>query len=351
MMLGTRVRSGSAATLAAALALLVVGSALAGNISGTPRNDVLRGTSGADRISGGAGNDKLYGLGGADALNGGPGNDILVGGPGPDKLVCGPGRDIAVADAQDKVGADCEVVQGIPKPDLVISDVSGPEGNSGTSSMVFPVELAKASTLPVTVAFATQNGTASAGSDYAATSGTLVFRPGETSKSIAVAIVGDDVVEANETFTVALSKPDNAKLRSGSATGTIMNEDVPKPKAGRYAGSTSQGRSISFDVNPELTLVTAFSIAVDVSCPSVGITLPNERLDLPIALPLSPDWKFAISDSYSDSDGSITLSMTGGLAVGSPATGTFRVDLVVNTSFGQVACSTGDVTWSAPPPA
>lgn len=352
MALTTRARIATAASVAGALALLTVGPAIAANISGTPKSDLLRGSAGADRIAGGGGNDKLYGLGGSDSLNGGAGNDVLVGGPGRDKLACGPGRDVAMADVQDTFGADCETVNGLPKPDLSVADISGPEGNSGTSSLTFPVELATASRLPVTVTYATQNGTAAAGSDFTAASGSLVFKPGETAKSISVAVVGDDVVEENETFTVALSKPVNAKLARESATGMIMNEDVPKPKAGRYAGSTSQGRAVSFDINPERTQVTGFRIAVDISCPSVGFTSPNEQLDVPIALPLSTDWRFGVSDSYSDSDGSIAVRIDGRLSTdGTPATGTLRIDMLLNTSFGQVACSSGDVTWSAPPPA
>jgi hypothetical protein len=218
-------------------------------------------------------------------------------------------------------------------------------------TMEFPVELAKAGPLGATVAFATQNGTATAGPDFVATSGTLVFNAGETRKTVPVSIVGDDVVEENETFAVVLSTPVNAKLRRASATGTIMNEDVPKPKAGRYGGSTSQGRSISFDVNPELTQVTGLSIAADISCPSVGFTAPNERLDISVALPLSADWRFSITDSYSDADGSITVRIDGALAVTGSATGSLRIDMVLNTSFGLIPCSAGDVTWSASPPA
>ncbi len=54
------------------------------------------------------------GLAGNDVLNGGPGNDKLVGGKGADKLRCGAGKDTAVADETDTVGADCEVVKGLP---------------------------------------------------------------------------------------------------------------------------------------------------------------------------------------------------------------------------------------------
>jgi hypothetical protein len=66
---------------------------------------------------------------------------------------------------------------------------------------------------------------------------------------------------------------------------------------------------------------------------------------------LSADWKFSATGSSSDADGSISVRFSGALAVDGPATGSIRVDLVVNTVIGPVSCSTGEVTWSAPPPA
>lgn len=115
-------------------------------------------------------------------------------------------------------------------PTLSIADASKSEGNSGTSTMAFTVTLSKASTTPVTVKYATSNGTATAGSDYTAASGTLSFAAGETSKTASVAITGDATVEPNETFTVTLSAPSGATLSRAAATGTILNDDTtPAP--------------------------------------------------------------------------------------------------------------------------
>jgi hypothetical protein len=347
----TGLRGGAIVALAAAFASIVVGSALAANIAGSARADTLRGSPQGDRMNGLGGNDKLYGLAGNDTLVGGPGNDTLVGGPGRDTLNCGPGRDVAIGDVADRPALGCETITGLPRPDLSARDTSGQEGNSGSSRLEVEVELAKPSPLRVTVAFATRDGSARSGSDYTAASGQLAFAPGETSKSIPVAIVGDTVVEENETFSVVLSGAVNAKLARSSATVTIANEDVPKPRAGRYSGTTSQGRPVSFDVSPDLGFVSGLSITMDISCPSVGVVLPGERLDIPVALMLTPDWKFSITDSYSDAEGSISVRVDGGLAVTGPATGTLRLDMSLNLPFGVVNCSTGDVTWSAQPPA
>ena len=84
------------------------------------------------------------------------------------------------------------------------------EGNAGTTAATFTVTLSAAATFPVTVNYATANGTATAGSDYTAASGTLTFAPGQTSKPITVTVNGDTAVEPNETFFVNLSAPTNA---------------------------------------------------------------------------------------------------------------------------------------------
>src|SRR3954470_19038163 len=197
---------------AAAIAAIVVTAAGAGTIRGTPKNDVLRGTAKPDKLYGNAGNDKLFGLAGNDLLNGGPGNDVLSGGPGADTLVCGAGRDVAIADARDKIGADCETVQGVPKPAVSVSGVSLAEGNAGTQPLSFSVSLANPTPLRVTVSYATSNGTATAGSDYTTTAGTLVFAPGGVSKEVAVPVIGDTTFEPDETLTLTISNPVNGTL-------------------------------------------------------------------------------------------------------------------------------------------
>ena len=116
-------------------------------------------------------------------------------------------------------------------PTISVGDASVSEGNSGTSQLAFTVTLSQATTGPVTVHYSTGNGTATAGSDYTAVSGTLTFAAGETSKTISVPIAGDTLVEANETLSIALSSPSGATIAHGSATGTIINDDVAPPPA------------------------------------------------------------------------------------------------------------------------
>ena len=109
---------------------------------------------------------------------------------------------------------------------ISIDDVAQLEGNSGTSNFTFTVSLSQASPLAVQVAYATANGTASAGSDYTAGSGTVSFAAGETNKTVIVAVSGDTTPEADETFFVDLASPVNATISDAQGQGTIQNDDT-----------------------------------------------------------------------------------------------------------------------------
>ena len=114
-------------------------------------------------------------------------------------------------------------------PTLSIGNVTSTEGNAGTKPFVFTVSLSAASTQTVTVGFATANGSAAAGSDYAAASGTLSFAPGATTATVSVDVIGDTSVEPNETFVVNLSGASNATIAKAQGTGTIIDDDGLTP--------------------------------------------------------------------------------------------------------------------------
>ena len=111
-------------------------------------------------------------------------------------------------------------------PTLSIADVSLYEGNSGTTNGNVTVTLSAVSGQTVTVQYASSNGTAVAGSDYTAVSGTLTIPAGSPSGTITVPVLGDGAVEANETLTLTLSVPTNATIADGSGVVTLLNDDA-----------------------------------------------------------------------------------------------------------------------------
>lgn len=112
------------------------------------------------------------------------------------------------------------------EPRISIGNVSKSEGNSKTTTFTFTVSLSSAYDQAVTVNYATANGTATAGSDYQAKSGTVTFAPGETSKTITIVVNGDRNKESNETFFVDLLGPSsNVFISTSRGTGTIFNDD------------------------------------------------------------------------------------------------------------------------------
>jgi len=118
---------------------------------------------------------------------------------------------------------------GVPDPPISIatSDCAATEGDAGTVSCSFSVSLSWASSQTVSLAYATADGTAVAGQDYAAASGTLTFPPGTTARTVAVTVIGDLMDEADETFTLNLTAPVNATIADAQGLGTIVDNDPP----------------------------------------------------------------------------------------------------------------------------
>ncbi|MCB0000815.1 MAG: hypothetical protein KDE56_33860, partial [Anaerolineales bacterium] len=102
--------------------------------------------------------------------------------------------------------------------------LGGDEGSTATAT----VQLSGPSAKTVTVAYSTSNGTAAAGSDYTAASGTLTFAPGQTTATFGVVLLDDALDEAGETVLLTLSSPTNSTLGDPNpATLTISDNDAP----------------------------------------------------------------------------------------------------------------------------
>ncbi|MFC0348983.1 retention module-containing protein, partial [Undibacterium danionis] len=106
--------------------------------------------------------------------------------------------------------------------------VSGPANvNENAGTVTYTVTLSAASIAPVTVNYGTVNGTAIAGSDYSVTGGSLTFAPGETSKTVTVAITNDSITESLESFQFVISGANNAVLGTSSVNTNIIDDDAP----------------------------------------------------------------------------------------------------------------------------
>ncbi len=128
-----------------------------------------------------------------------------------------------ISDAQGQ----CTIVNNDPVPSVDIQDAFVVEGNSGNTELLFTVFLSNSTFLPVTLSFATANDTAIAGSDYVATSGHVVFGPGEIQKTVAVPVIGDTVDETAETFFLDISNAQNATVGRSRALAFIFDDDGP----------------------------------------------------------------------------------------------------------------------------
>lgn len=110
-------------------------------------------------------------------------------------------------------------------PSLSINDASISEGNSGATNLNFSVSLSTMSGREVRVNYASSNGTATAGTDYQAASGTLIIPAGTSSVPLPVTVLGDLVCEPSEQFSMTLSAPVNITIADGSGLGTIVDDD------------------------------------------------------------------------------------------------------------------------------
>lgn len=154
---------------------------------------------------------------------------------------------------------------------LSISDDVVGEGNLGaTTTASFDVTLSKPLTTPVTVGYATVNGSATAGNDYTAKSDTLTFNPGQTANSVDVDVLGDNLAsETDETFAVNLSAPVGANIADGAATGTIIDDEV-LPAVSIGDASVTEGASSSITFSVTLSHQSAEDVAVDYATLTTG---------------------------------------------------------------------------------
>ena len=194
-------------------------------------------------------------------------------------------------------------------PTLLIADA---EASEGDGEMAFSVRLSVPSSRTVTVEYATADGTATAGTDYEETTGTLTFSAETTVQTIRVPITDDDLDEATETFTIALSNTSNATVEDGEATGVIIDNDLPVVIV--TAGSAvEEGGTVAFTLTRIGDLTGTLTVPVDVT--EHGAFLADE---IPTEATFSADAATTAllvatdDDDVDEVNGAVTATITSG---------------------------------------
>lgn len=160
--------------------------------------------------------------------------------------------------AQQKIGT-AFLLMGEALSEVRVNDVRVVEGNRGNTTAQVMLRLVPTSTQTVTVTYATQDGTATAGQDYQSLSGTITFAPGTAQKPLTLTVLGDAAHEPDETFTVTLSAPVNAFIVDAQAVVTIVNDDAATGTATPSGGgtiTTTHGVTITFPPGSVTSTVT-----------------------------------------------------------------------------------------------
>ena len=173
-------------------------------------------------------------------------------------------------------------VEQLIQAEVSVGNASGPEG---AGSLAFGVSLSAASPFMVTVGYATEDGTATAGSDYTASEGELTFEAGTTELTIAVPIADDAVDEADESFTVTLRDAVDVTLAGGeptlSATGTITDDDdrgvTVSPTKLEVTEGASDGYTVVLRSQPtgEVTVAVSVPEGTDVTVDEATLTFTS----------------------------------------------------------------------------
>ena len=171
----------------------------------------------------------------------------------------------------DAATARFAVVDTDPPPTLSLAGARAGE-NGGTVDFLVSLASDVPSRRTVSVEYATADGTAGAGEDYTATSGTLTFQPGQISATVSVPVSDDYLAENDESFTLTLANPVNVTLPDGvdsvSATGTI-EDDEPVIHVSARRDAVTEGEAAVFDLtrdpnaDRELTVTLIFLERLD----------------------------------------------------------------------------------------
>jgi Calx-beta domain len=167
---------------------------------------------------------------------------------------------------------------------LSIGDTSIVEGDAGTRMAALTVNLSGPVHPPVKVSYSTANGSALAGSDYQALTGTLTFNKGQTVKTIQIPVMGDLIGEPDETFTVNLRNARRATIMDGQGVVTILTDEPVMRIEGASAsegndGSTAMTFKVTLSVPPSDPVTVNFATADSGATAGSDYTAANGTLN------------------------------------------------------------------------
>jgi uncharacterized repeat protein (TIGR01451 family) len=203
-------------------------------------------------------------------------------------------------DGQLTVNLEVRQANIILTPNITVADTSVVEGNVGTTNAIFDVRLSSPAAQEVRVNYATGGGTAVANLDYQLTSGTLVFPPGTTNRSVVVPVVGEVLIEPSETFLLTLSAAVNATITDAQGTALIANDDGQIGEIHHFAWTpvaSPQFINQAFPVT--LTALDAFNTLVEDFAGPVALSAVAQVPDLPVGTGQST-WNWPLATYYHD---------------------------------------------------
>ncbi|MCB1100658.1 MAG: hypothetical protein KDN22_34165, partial [Verrucomicrobiae bacterium] len=209
-------------------------------------------------------------------------------------------------------------------------------------SLTIPVTLTKPSANAVTVDFVSVGLSATSGSDYAGTPGTLTFSPGVTSIEISISITDDTVSEGDETFQIVFSNPVGAGLHSESVVITISDDDFAtlsiadtniNESAGEIMVAVTLSNPSAFEVSVDYEAIgSSATVGEDFSAVSGTLTFSPGETEKTIPVPIT-------DDSLVEADEQFFISLRN-------ASGAFLAEggAIVTIADNDVGLSVGDVT-------
>ncbi len=187
-------------------------------------------------------------------------------------------------------------------PAFSVGDASVAEGDSGEADLDFTVTLSPAADMETTVAWATSDGTATAGSDYTAANGTLTFAAGATSMTVTVKVTGDGIDEPNETLTLTLSgATGSAGISTATATGTITDDDDTPTVSLALSPSSISENGGSSTVTAALSGASGEAVTVTVTAAEVSPAVAGD-------FALSSNTTLTIAAGATSSTGTVTVT-------------------------------------------